>query len=173
MTGPGWLNDEEQRLWRSFLHMQRALAVAVERQLTEAGLSSADYEVLAQLSEAPHGTMRVRDLGRSIDWDRSRIAHQLRRMEQRALVGRSNCPSDGRGTMVAITAEGRTVIEAAAPGHVETIRRVFFDQLNPEELPGLIAVTDKITAAARALESSHDSARPEPGPTALDHACGA
>jgi DNA-binding MarR family transcriptional regulator len=93
-------------------------------------------------------------------------------MEQRGLVGRSGCPDDGRGTMVAITTEGRTTIEAAAPGHVETVREVYFDQLDPQDLATLTAITEKITAAANGLESGHDTARPEPGPTALDHACG-
>jgi DNA-binding MarR family transcriptional regulator len=145
--------------------MQRGLLVALERQLAEAGLSSADYEILAQLSEAEHGSLRVRDLGLRLAWDRSRIAHQLRRMEQRGLLGRSSCPDDGRGRVVAITPEGRATIEAAAPGHAEAIRRIYFDQLDPADLDGLTALNSKISAAARSgesrsLESGHDTARP-------------
>lgn len=90
-------------------------------------LSGAEYAVLVPLSEAAEGVLRARDLGRMIDWDRTRLSHQVTRMEKRGLVAREDCVDDARGSMVRLTAAGRAAIDAAAPDHVETVRRYFFD----------------------------------------------
>ncbi len=138
-------------MWRAFVGMRRALDLAVERQLAEAGLSTADYELLVPLSEAPGLVLRVRDLGRTVAWDRSRLAHQLRRMEQRGLVSRFDCPTDARGTMVRLTDKGREVIQAAAPGHVETVRRHFVDLLTSEEIDAIRRLSERVIDASGAV----------------------
>lgn len=144
-------------MWRSFLEMRAALDAIIERQLNDAGLSGADYALLVPLSEAPEGVLRVRDLGRAVGWDRSRLSHQLRRMEQRGLVMRFDCPSDARGTMVQLTPEGRRAIEAVAPGHVETVRRNFVDLLSGDELDTLAAVSARVRDQIARVASPGDS----------------
>ncbi|GLW07371.1 MarR family transcriptional regulator [Microtetraspora sp. NBRC 13810] len=131
-------------MWRAFHDMRRYLDEALDRQLTEAGLSNADYQLLVPLSEAPDRCLRARDLGRVAGWDRSRLSHQLRRMEQRGLLTREDCPSDARGVMVRLTAEGQGAIEAAAPGHVETVRRLFVDLLEPDEIDTLVSISNRV-----------------------------
>ncbi|MGI5519894.1 MarR family winged helix-turn-helix transcriptional regulator [Micromonospora sp. CA-259024] len=148
MTEPRWLNPQERRTWRAYLRMQRAVEVAADRQFGAAGVSRPEYEVLVPLSEAEGRTLRVRDLARWLGWDRSRIAHQLRRMEQRGLVTRSDCPEDARGTMVRLTDQGYEAVAAAAPGHVEIIRRVLIDLLDPDEMAQLTAIAERVAAAA-------------------------
>ena len=144
-------------MWRSFLEMRAALDAIIERQLNDAGLSGADYALLVPLSEAPEGVLRVRDLGRAVGWDRSRLSHQLRRMEQRGLVMRFDCPSDARGTMVQLTPEGRRAIEAVAPGHVETVRLNFVDLLSGDELDTLAAVSARVRDQIARVASPGDS----------------
>ncbi len=158
MAETRWLDQREARLWRAFYEMRRQLDRVIERQLTEAGLSSADYELLVPLSEATGDEVRARDLGRLVGWDRSRLSHQLRRMEQRGLLRRQDCPTDARGTMIALTAAGRKAVEAAAPGHVATVRRHFVDLLSPTEIDVLsdvaIRVRDNDRNAAPAADCS-------------------
>lgn len=144
MGDPRWLDEREATMWRTFVEMRRRLDIAIERQLTEAGLSTADYEVLVPLSAALGDEIRARDLGRGIRWDRSRLSHQLRRMEQRGLIRRSNCPTDARGSMIALTLAGRKAVEAAAPGHVDTVRRHFVDLLTSKEIDVLTAVSTRV-----------------------------
>ncbi len=148
VTEPRWLDEREARMWRGFVAMRRALDQAIEAQLGVEGLSSADYELLVPLSEAPDHVLRARELCRAAGWERSRLAHQLRRMEQRGLVRRFDCPSDARGTMVELTGAGRDAIEAAAPGHVEVVRRCFVDLLDGAEMDTLAAIADRVTVAA-------------------------
>jgi len=137
-----WLSPDEMRAWRSFLSMHAQLSAHVRRSLGQGvGMSDADYAVLVHLSEAPEGKMRVFELVRALQWEKSRLSHQLRRMEQRELLERTECPTDGRGAFVALTATGREAIEAAAPLHVAEVRKHFIDRLTPEQLGSLLEIS--------------------------------
>jgi DNA-binding MarR family transcriptional regulator len=140
-----WLDEREAHMWRSWLRLNQELTSVLEEQISrDAGLSGADYAVLVPLSEAPDGMLRARELRREILWDRSRLSHHVRRMEQRGLVVREECPEDARGAMVRMTDAGRAAIEGAAPGHVAATRRHFFDLLSNRELDLLTAVFDRV-----------------------------
>ncbi len=115
--------------------------------------SGAEYALLVPLSEAPGGLLRARELGRLVGWDRTRVSHQLSRMEQRGQVTRGACPDDARGSMVRLTAAGRSAIEAAAPEHVNTLRRHFFDPLSHDELDTLATLYDKLLAGLSGSDS--------------------
>jgi DNA-binding MarR family transcriptional regulator len=125
-----WLNDEEQRAWRTYLRMSTLLPAALNRQLQlDCGLTLPEYEVLVQLSEAPQRQLRPFQICAALNWEQSRLSHQLTRMERRGLVARQECPADGRGAFVGLTPAGAEAIVAAAPRHVATVRRVFIDRL--------------------------------------------
>ena len=109
-------------------------------------MSMPDFEVLVHLTDSPEGRVRVTELARLLQWERSRVSHHVTRMERRGLVERTECAEDGRGAFVAITSAGRAAIEQAAPGHVRAVRRLMFDALNEEERAALAAVIDKLLA---------------------------
>ena len=144
MVDTPWLDDSQARMWRAFLDVHRRVEMAIEQQLAGHGLSTADYALLVPLSETPDGVMRARDLGLAAAWDRSRLSHQLRRMTQRGLVSRFTCATDARGTMVRLEPAGRLAIEAAAPGHVATVREHFIDLLQPGESDTLAAIFTRL-----------------------------
>jgi DNA-binding MarR family transcriptional regulator len=145
VAGARWLDEREARLWQAYRDFSRDLQRAFDRQLErDAGLSGADYALLVPLSEADDGVVRMRDLGQSVGWDRSRLSHQVRRMEQRGLVVREECADDARGLMVRLTASGRAAIEAAAPEHVATVRRYFIDQLSERERDTLTRLFERL-----------------------------
>lgn len=138
------LDGDELRVWGTFLALWRELATGMERQLSDAGSSGADYQVLVTLRESPGSAARPRDLGRQLGWDRSRVSHQLRRMEQRGLVSRAEVPGDARGTMVQLTSDGLQALRAAAPGHVAWIRQNFLSQLSDEDAALLTRLGERI-----------------------------
>jgi DNA-binding MarR family transcriptional regulator len=145
MNEPRWLSEREQCAWRGFTTMRRQLDSALNRQLVrDAGLSSADYELLVPLSEAPGQQLRARDLARAVDWEKSRLSHHINRMRQRGLISREDCPTDARGAVIRLTEQGRHAIEAAAGDHVETVRRYFIDLLSPEEIDTLASIADRV-----------------------------
>ena len=123
------------------------LSATLQRELQDdAGLSTQDYEVLVHLTDSPEGRMRVTDLARLLQWERSRVSHHVTRMESRRLVQRVECAEDGRGAFVVITPQGRAAIEQAAPGHVNTVRRLVFDALSPEEVDAFATIIEKALA---------------------------
>src|ERR1700760_2376914 len=130
MTG-AWLNDDEQRAWQTYLRMSSLLPVALNRQLQQdCGLTLPEYEVLVQLSEMPEHGLRPFQICEALNWEQSRLSHQLTRMERRGLVARRECEADGRGAFIELTAAGADAIGAAAPRHVAAVRRLVFDRFN-------------------------------------------
>jgi DNA-binding MarR family transcriptional regulator len=147
MGEPRWLDEREQRVWRAVIGLHQKLWPELERQLIRDGLSGAEFTLLVPLSEAPDGLLRARDLCRMVGWERSRLSHQVARMEKRGLVVREACADDARGSMIRLTPAGRAAIEAAAPGHVAATRRYFVDLLSGEEIDVLTRVCDRILTA--------------------------
>lgn len=134
-TTTRWLNDQEMRVWRRWLRAQTEIPAALGRALgQDSTLSMQDYETLVHLVEADRGRLRISALANTMHWERSRLSHHLRRMEQRGLVGKENCSDDGRGSYVVITEEGRGALTAAAPGHLAAVRRIFLDGASEQEL---------------------------------------
>ncbi|WP_433728918.1 MarR family winged helix-turn-helix transcriptional regulator [Actinoplanes sp. CA-051413] len=147
MTEVRWLDEREQRAWRSLMTMQHGLSEYLDRQLrNRCGLSDADYQVLAHLSEAPGGRLRPFELGALLRWEKSRLSQHLSRMEKRGLVTREPCPTDQRGAVIVITGPGGDLIRAAAPQHVSDVRDVFVDHLTAAELETLVTIGDKVRA---------------------------
>jgi len=140
-----WLTDDEQRTWRAFLEATRRLDEQLDRELQhEAGMPLTYYTILAMLSEAPGRTLRMSELAR-ITWSsRSRLSHAVDRLEEKGWVTRISCPSDKRGAFALLTDAGFAVLEAAAPGHVEGVRRHMFDQLTPEQVETLGTISQKL-----------------------------
>src|SRR4051794_37284574 len=117
---PRWLNPTEEQAWRGLLRMHDLLVSRAGRSLHEAfGLSAADYTVLAEMTRTEDGQLRISDLARVLDWEKSRLSHHLSRMAKRGLLTREECADDRRGAFVVLTPEGRDAIAAAAPRHVE------------------------------------------------------
>jgi len=140
-----WLSDEEQAAWRGLLQMTSRLNARLNRQLLDAhGLSLADYEVLVPLSETPEGRLRVFEIAGLLSWEQSRLSHHLARMQRRGLVERQECPTDRRGAFIVLTGAGRAAITAAAPGHVDLVRQLVFDELTPEQVATLAEVSARV-----------------------------
>ena len=161
-TDQPWLSVSQQRVWRQWLAANAELATAVGRQLNQDnGISAPDFHVLVRLSEEPGRRLRIVELARGMQWERSRLSHHLTRMEKRGLILRRECPQDGRGQFAELTDEGRRTVEQAAPGHAALVRSVLFDPLSDEELAVLDRVTDALIERVR-LTGFGDGGATEP-----------
>ena len=94
---PHWLTDEEQQAWRATVQLSQLLLRQLDRDLNAHGLNGRDYEILVELSEAPEHRLRMTDLADATSQSRSRLSHQITRMEKRGLVRRDDCEGDKRG----------------------------------------------------------------------------
>src|SRR5918998_4207849 len=115
------------RAWRAYVVGKAVLDSRLHQDLQQQHqLALADYELLVRLSEAPCGQARMSILAEQVASSKSRISHQIGRMEKAGLVRRQECPSDGRGVIAVITSQGLEVLHGAAPTHVRGIRDNLF-----------------------------------------------
>lgn len=143
--GTRWLDDDEQRAWRRLAAVVLKLPTELERQLQrDAGMSHFEYWVMALLSEAPDHTLRLSHLAGQANASLSRLSHVVTRLEDRGWVRRAPCPEDARATLGVLTDEGLAKVQEAAPGHVDAVRRLVFDQLDADDVADLERVCGAI-----------------------------
>ncbi|WP_200215261.1 MarR family winged helix-turn-helix transcriptional regulator [Micromonospora coerulea] len=140
-----WLNPDEQRTWRAFLTASRALMDTLDRELQrDAGMPHAYYEILVRLSETPERRLRMSDLAEATGSSRSRLSHAAARLEAAGWIHREECPTDRRGQLAVLTDAGFAALAAAAPGHVEGVRRHLFDALSPAQVDQLRRISETL-----------------------------
>jgi DNA-binding MarR family transcriptional regulator len=132
-----WLTPEEQQVWRAYLAMDKLLTRQLDRDLHSFGLSINDYGILVVLSEAPEQRLRMTDLADATAQSRSRLSHQITRMEMSGLVRRESCPGDKRGLFAVLTSHGMATIQRVAPHHVKSVRRHFIDLLTEDQMSAM------------------------------------
>lgn len=142
-----WLSEPQQKVWRNWLAASSLLHDQLNSELQESdGLTMADYEILVRLSDSPDRRIRMSDLAEITLSSRSRLTHQIDRMEKAGLVTRQACADDRRGQHCVMTDKGWKTLVAAAPNHVESVRAHFVDILTAEEYAALGKATAKIAA---------------------------
>jgi DNA-binding MarR family transcriptional regulator len=142
------LPDAQADAWAAFRRMSVLLSGRLGRELARgAGLSEADYEILTALSLSPGERVRALALRCGLDWEKSRLSHQLRRMEQRGLVVRDACPEDSRGSVVSLSPAGREAVEKGRRVHDDVVRHYLVDALTAEQLATLGEVAAAVVAA--------------------------
>lgn len=140
-----WLSGPEQGHWRSWLSANLLIPDRLGRDLHEAtGLTMADYEILVWLSETSERRMRMSELADRTLSSRSRLSHQIDRMEKAGFVERQECTDDRRGFFAVLTEKGWETLVAAAPHHVESVRERIVDVLTPEEFAELGRLSQKL-----------------------------
>lgn len=124
--------------WRVFLHAHASVTRRLEADLLGAHqMALATYDVLVQLAEAPGGRLRMSELAGAVLLSRSGLTRLVDRLEREGLVARESCPSDARGTFTVLTEEGRRRLRAAAPTHLDGVRRYVTGRFSDAELATL------------------------------------
>lgn len=150
---PCWLDAEEMRAWRAYVVGKARLDAQLNRDLQERHqLALADYELLVRLSEAPSGRVRMSTLAEQVASSKSRISHQIGRMEKAGLVRRQECPADRRGVFAVLTPHGRDVLRNAAPTHVRGVRDNLVDLLSDQERLVLAEVFERVLGHLRGCD---------------------
>ena len=147
---PRWLDAEEWRCWRNFIAGQALLIGRLGRELQDDhDIAFADYEILVRLSEQPDHRMRMSQLAEEVVASKSRLSHQVARLEKEDLVQREVCDSDGRGVFAVLTATGFARLQAAAPDHLRGVREHFVDLLDADERRVLGDVFERLVGKLR------------------------
>jgi DNA-binding MarR family transcriptional regulator len=135
------LTARELQLWHAWLKISENVIAQVARDVAEAsGLSAAEYAVLERLAALGNGRLRQRELAAALNWDKSRISHQLTRMHERDLLTRTKTTQEG--SQVAITRRGRDALAQARPIHARAVRRHLIERLAPEHAETILTLAD-------------------------------
>jgi DNA-binding MarR family transcriptional regulator len=156
---PRWLSPAEQAVWRSFIEATQLLMERLDHELQrQSAMPHAYYEVLVRLSEIPDRRLRMSTLADRSMSSRSRLSHAVTRLEEAGWVRRETCRTDRRGQFAVLTDTGFAALEAAAPGHVDSVRSHLFDPLSAQQVKQLGEICGAITARLRetAIEGGDD-----------------
>jgi len=151
---PNWLDDEEMAAWRAFIDTSGALSAMLELDLVGHGLTMGDYEVLVRLSEASEHQLRMCDLAGQLRLSPSGLTRRLDGLVRSGLVARVPSDCDRRVMLAVITPSGNDLLAAAAPDHVNGVRRHFLDHLTRQELRVLASSFAKVRAALAAEQNA-------------------
>ncbi|HEY3410479.1 MAG TPA: MarR family transcriptional regulator [Propionicimonas sp.] len=148
VTAPRWLNPHELDAWMVTIGVITRLPNLLDRQLQrDSGLTHFEYQVLAGLSQTADRTMRMSTLAEFTEGQLPRVSQVAARLEKRGWIARRPDPTDRRSTLATLTDAGMAVLVAAAPGHVEQVRRVVFDALTAAQVRQLHEIGRRLNEA--------------------------
>ena len=147
------LSDTQLADWANYQRMRVRLTEHINRELAQkAGLSEADFEILSALIESPNESVRALALRCGLEWEKSRLSHQLRRMEERDLITRQECAEDNRSSVIRVTETGRKLATEARVYYEQVVRKYVVDVLTAEQLQALGTIAETIL---NQLEQAH------------------
>lgn len=150
MADPIWLDQQELTAWKQFLSVTAVVNRLVDQQLKQdAGLSHAQFEVLARLADSPDSRLRMTELAGAAFTSKSGLTYQVGQLEKAGFVVREGCPSDERGIVAVLTDKGRQKLREAAPGHAALVRELFVDSLSGKEFGALAEGIDALDRTLR------------------------
>ena len=114
-----WLDVDQQRHWRAYIAATTLLHEQLSRELQD-----------------EHG-ISMGHLADSTLASRSRLSHQIDRLEKAGVVRRQACDEDRRGQNAILTDEGFALLVGAAPTHVTGVRKYLVDLLTAEQFSAL------------------------------------
>lgn len=146
-------SESQKNIWASYQRMRLRLTERLNRELTQqTGLSEADFEILTALTESPDDTVRALALRCGLEWEKSRLSHQLKRMEERGLVIREECVEDNRGSVIRVTDLGRKLAAEARVCYEQAVQHYVIDVLTADQFEALGIISERILSQ---LEEPH------------------
>lgn len=133
------LTAQELRIWRAFQDMGEEVRGRVGRDISEAtGLSGPEFGVLSRLIGLGNGEMRQQELAKVMKWEKSRLSHQLTRMEDRRLIKRETADA---AVVIRPTKLGRKKLTVALPVRAESVKRHFLSRLTQDQIDTIMLVS--------------------------------
>ena len=104
-----------------------------------------EYSVLLMTDRAGEAGIRPSILAHKVVFSRSRLTHTMKRLESRDLISRRPCQGDGRGGLVFLTDAGKRLFDEAAIVQRDVIRRLFLNEITPEEIDMLTGLFSRVS----------------------------
>lgn len=141
------LDELEFRAWQAFVYAHAIVVPRLDQELADAvGLSLNRFEVLTWLARAGRRGLRMSDLASRVVLSPSGVTRAVDQLERAGLVERCIFEGDRRGSLAALTAEGRALLRRVANVHVLGLREHFLNHLSRTQLEHLTAAIEAILA---------------------------
>ncbi|MEE6287154.1 MarR family transcriptional regulator [Georgenia sp. MJ173] len=138
---PRWLSTTERESWLSITELVTTLPGALDtRMQQQAGITFYEYMVMAMLSENEERTLQLSDLAELTSGSLSRLSHVLTRLERQGWVERARSPHNPRARVATLTDAGMDKVRVTAPLHVNDVRSLIFDALDPRQVTELAEI---------------------------------
>lgn len=132
--------------WELYFTTTARLTERIEAALKcQSGLSMPEYSVLLMTDRAGEAGIRPSVLAHKVVFSRSRLTHTMKRLESRDLISRRPCQGDGRGGLVFLTDAGKRLFDEAAIVQRDVIRRLFLNDITPEEIDMLTGLFSRVS----------------------------
>lgn len=132
------------RLVRSQATAKRKLAVDLHEQH---GLSMTAYQALHVLSRADGHRLKRVELADRLVLTPSGVTRLLEGLETAGLVEKVACETDLRVTYAQLTEDGIEKLEQASCGHTRSVRALFEEHLDEDEIEALAELLGKLPGA--------------------------
>ena len=132
--------------WELYFTTTARLTERIEAALKcQSGLSMPEYSVLLMTDRAGEAGIRPSVLAHKVVFSRSRLTHTMKRLESRNLISRRPYQGDGRGGLVFLTDAGKRLFDEAAIVQRDVIRRLFLNEITPEEIDMLTGLFSRVS----------------------------
>ena len=139
------LRGIELEAWINFLRAHSAVTRQFNAELQAAhGLTINDYDVLAQLSRAPDQALKRVELSERVLLTPSGITRLLKGLEDAGWVSNRPCAEDARVTYAVLTPEGKEKLDEARTTHVASVRALFSERFDKDELETLASLLERL-----------------------------
>jgi DNA-binding MarR family transcriptional regulator len=139
------LRGVELEAWINFLRAHAAVTRQFNAELLAThGLTINDFDVLAQLARAPEQALKRVELAERVLLTPSGITRLLKGLEDAGYVGNRPCKEDARVTYAVLTARGRKKLEEARETHVASVRALFSERFERDELESLASLLERL-----------------------------
>ena len=139
------LRGIELEAWINFLRAHAAVTRQFNAELLAThGLTINDYDVLAQLARAPEQSLKRVDLSERVLLTPSGITRLLKGLETAGYVSNRPCAEDARVTYAVLTPEGQAKLDEARKTHVASVRALFSERFEKDELETLASLLERL-----------------------------
>ena len=155
------VTSDEMRAWAAIFETSNIVQYAADRQLRETvGLTLAQFEILARISRAEGGRLRMTDIADQLTVSRSGLTYQIDQLVKRELVVRRPGDGDERSVFVELRRAGAECLAVGTPGYVRLVRELLFDRVSRADLLTVTDILDEVRTQLKSLPKRSTFRRP-------------
>lgn len=129
--------------WEALMRAHNAMRRVLQEDASFSDVSVREYDILYSLARAGR-PLTQRELLDAATLSQPALSRMLTRLEERGLVERDACPSDGRSTLLSLTEEGKNTQRVVGRKHGQEVGDYMWSALSKSEMEELVSLGRKL-----------------------------